>query len=552
MPITIGEIIHTKSEDVKIIEKLNKNDVIIEFIEPNMFGEHTRRKYKYFNLFNSAVKDIYKPTIYGVACKGDAVISVNKVKSKEYVVWFTMIDHCYGPNSTKYNIVTNRWLCYEYFLKDIKNITNYDKWKNDPSKYSFVKVMKSNTYSPETVQFIDKSLARKLQTHADKGKANYKGVYIDNNTGCYFCTVDGDYFGVYDTQEAAANMYNYVITYRGYPEFALNDVQFMTLAEIRMHRLNIIRTKNGNYRLCMFLDKNSNNIDININPEKIWDNKGDPVKVINDKGFINGKHLVDIMFVNTNIFDEHTIINDINFNRLLQYDNKIKDGYKPSVFDVGCYGYPNIDTFVRNREYILWYCMMSRCYNEKDKDYCNYGAAGVSVCKRWQCYEYFLEDLPFIENYDLWLNNRGHYFIDKDIKQSGVSKSNKIYSLETCIFITKIDNNLEKQHRLAIENDTGYVGIDRTESGNYRVSVGNDNYFTFTNQIAAASMYNMVARYRGYNYLNDIDEINLHEIRKYQSTYLLTNKMYKLLDPNNKNPDYDAKFLKMIEDKYMN
>lgn len=35
---------------------------------------------------------------------------------------------------------------------------------------------------------------------------------------------------------------------------------------------------------------------------------------------------------------------------------------------------------LRNR----YYCMISRCYDEKNKSYCNYGARGITVCKKWK------------------------------------------------------------------------------------------------------------------------------------------------------------------------
>jgi hypothetical protein len=44
-------------------------------------------------------------------------------------------------------------------------------------------------------------------------------------------------------------------------------------------------------------------------------------------------------------------------------------------------------------EYRSWRAMMNRCFYEKDSCYSCYGAAGVSVCKRWHTYENFLSDV---------------------------------------------------------------------------------------------------------------------------------------------------------------
>ena len=83
--------------------------------------------------------------------------------------------------------------------------------------------------------------------------------------------------------------------------------------------------------------------------------------------------------------------------------------------------------------------MIRRCY---DVDYQRkYGLTEQKiVCKRWLCFEYFLQDLPLIENYDMWLNGDKVKF-DCDIKQQYSYEEVKVYSLKTCMFIT---NNMKK------------------------------------------------------------------------------------------------------------
>lgn len=45
-------------------------------------------------------------------------------------------------------------------------------------------------------------------------------------------------------------------------------------------------------------------------------------------------------------------------------------------------------------EYAIWDSMIARCHNEKSKDYCNYGARGISVCDRWKnSFENFYADM---------------------------------------------------------------------------------------------------------------------------------------------------------------
>ena len=126
----------------------------------------------------------------------------------------------------------------------------------------------------------------------------------------------------------------------------------------------------------------------------------------------------------------------------------IKNPYHPSICNVGCLGLRKDGSkpLVRfngniTREYQVWCSMINRCYNQKTlhkrPTYEN-----VSVCDRWLCFSNFLEDLPHIEGYDYWLNNPNKkIMLDKDKKQRNIE--NKIYSIETCQFISIEDNSKE-------------------------------------------------------------------------------------------------------------
>jgi len=50
-------------------------------------------------------------------------------------------------------------------------------------------------------------------------------------------------------------------------------------------------------------------------------------------------------------------------------------------------------TGYKNRTYGIWQAMRDRCSNNKRKDYYRYGGRGITVCKRWEKYENFLEDM---------------------------------------------------------------------------------------------------------------------------------------------------------------
>ena len=86
--------------------------------------------------------------------------------------------------------------------------------------------------------------------------------------------------------------------------------------------------------------------------------------------------------------------------------------------------------------------MIQRCYDEKYLNkYPSYKNA--SVCERWLVFANFLDDLPKIKNYKLWKNNED-YVLDKDM----YGNDSKIYSLDTCCFITNTNNSKERLNRL--------------------------------------------------------------------------------------------------------
>lgn len=108
---------------------------------------------------------------------------------------------------------------------------------------------------------------------------------------------------------------------------------------------------------------------------------------------------------------------------------KVKDLHSPSRYGVGYDGeFVKVSYWKKARD--LWSNMLKRCYYEGDaKGY--YGS--VVVDARWHCFANFLEDLPKLEGFNDWLNNKGMQ-LDKD--KSGT----KVYSVLTCIFLTEFEN----------------------------------------------------------------------------------------------------------------
>jgi len=241
----------------------------------------------------------------------------------------------------------------------------------------------------------------------------------------------------------------------------------------------------------------------------IYNNAYGPYEIIEDLGSIDRVHYINIRFLNKNMFG----FNTVKTVRLFNIGNNILDQYQPTICNntccLGTLPCPVRPTLLR--EHYAWSNLNRRCSDITYHSYSTYGGAGYYVDLRWRCFEYFLEDLPKIPNYDLWLNNPGEYDIDKDFAQFG--SDIKVYSLATVMFIPKKVNIAEACNR-KYTNENGYKGLHKTDGGNFGCEFRHATYGTYTDPIAAASMYNHLARYNGYgdysnNLLNNLGDVEL-------------------------------------------
>lgn len=116
----------------------------------------------------------------------------------------------------------------------------------------------------------------------------------------------------------------------------------------------------------------------------------------------------------------------------------IKDYGVPTVFGVG-YSEPRAASD-HKRVFSLWRCMLARCYHAENENFGSYGAKGVQVCDRWLIFRSFREDLKSLPRYQEWLTDK-RYQLDKDIRGDG-----KLYSPETCMFVTPIENSRARRY----------------------------------------------------------------------------------------------------------
>ena len=115
-------------------------------------------------------------------------------------------------------------------------------------------------------------------------------------------------------------------------------------------------------------------------------------------------------------------------------NGEVKDPYSPSVYSIGITGtkyQPKING-VLTKEYDLWQNMLRRCYSDDfKKKYPTY--EGCEVSDKLKSYEYFYEWC----HKQVGFNNQG-WHLDKDL----LTKGNKVYSENTCVFIPAEVNTL--------------------------------------------------------------------------------------------------------------
>ena len=139
----------------------------------------------------------------------------------------------------------------------------------------------------------------------------------------------------------------------------------------------------------------------------------------------NDAYNVEIQFLKTG-FETSVQLTNIR-------NGSVKDPYSPSVFGIGIAGtkYPVKINGRNTKEYDLWTGMLRRCYSEKyQKKYPTY--EGCEVSDNFKSFEYFYEWCYK----QIGFNNKG-WHLDKDL----LTKGNKVYSENSCVFIPK-DINL--------------------------------------------------------------------------------------------------------------
>lgn len=113
----------------------------------------------------------------------------------------------------------------------------------------------------------------------------------------------------------------------------------------------------------------------------------------------------------------------------------------------------NITHGLKNHKlYIVWSNMKSRCYNKNNSHYSCYGQEGIIVCNEW------INDFKSFYDWAILNNWNENLRIDKDILCNQLNISPKIYSPETCQFVSQ-ETNSQCTRILNSVNKSGYRGV---------------------------------------------------------------------------------------------
>lgn len=126
----------------------------------------------------------------------------------------------------------------------------------------------------------------------------------------------------------------------------------------------------------------------------------------------------------------------------------VKDNLSETCCGIGKIGYINTRNHIQ--EYKIWENMIYRCYCKTDKSYQYYGGKGVTVSERWKRFDLFAEDIRKITGFDDVLFKNKKIKLDKDIIGSKIES--KVYSLDTTMWVSDLENQKQRTNEYNIKN----------------------------------------------------------------------------------------------------
>ena len=209
----VGKILKSKnSGGFKIVKYNNSRNVDIQFTNT---GFETSSQLEHIK--NGNVKDPYVASVHGVGVAGAKYpITINGVITKEYNLWYSMLERCYSDACQKKQPtykgckVSNNFKSYEYFYEWCHKQIGFGNkdWHLDKDLLT-----KGNkVYSESTCVFIPAEINSLLIKRGASRGEHLIGVYWCNTKKAFVAQVNKnkgkpEYLGLFKTELEAYNTY---------------------------------------------------------------------------------------------------------------------------------------------------------------------------------------------------------------------------------------------------------------------------------------------------------------------------------------------------------
>ena len=209
----VGRVFKSKSSgDFKVLKYNDSKNVEIQFL--NTGFEATAQL---TTIESGGIKDRLLPSVYGVGIVGTKYPStINGVKTKEYMLWQSMLKRCYSDVYKKKRPtyigceVSENFKYYEYFYEWCQNQVGFgnEGWQLDKD----LLIKGNKVYSESTCVFIPSEINTVLiKSTASRGE-HLIGVYWHKTKKAFIAQVSKnkgkpEYLGYFNTELEAFNAY---------------------------------------------------------------------------------------------------------------------------------------------------------------------------------------------------------------------------------------------------------------------------------------------------------------------------------------------------------
>ena len=209
----VGKVCKSKSSgDFKVLKYNDGKDVEIQFLKTEY-----ETVVELGDIRKGYVKDRYSPSVFGIGISGTKYpIRVNDVKTKEYMLWQSMLRRCYSGNFKKKQPtyegceVSDNFKRYEYFYEWCHKQIGFNNkdWHLDKD----LLIKGNKVYSESTCVFIPKEINSVL-TKCTASRGEYLiGVCWHKRDKVFMATVSKstgkrEYLGSFKTEIEAFNAY---------------------------------------------------------------------------------------------------------------------------------------------------------------------------------------------------------------------------------------------------------------------------------------------------------------------------------------------------------